>query len=372
MLPIQSVQVASVRRKGDRKTAVALWDAGSTLSFITFSLAHKLGIEGEPVDLEIVSVGGGTKKVNSQKYTVVVFDDNDQEVRIEVLGIERISTEIERIEISKVLNQFKTEEAMKVRRPECGDIDLLVGFQYAAYHPVKREELEHLLLMQNRFGFIIAGSHPDLKETTIKVVKHAVVLHAVATMEDFHSIESLGVTCSPKCGGCRCGKCQAGGQNMTLQEEREYEMIKKGLIFNEDSGRWLAKYPWSSDPKCLPDNRQFAYATMSSTEKRLQRNPLHAETYRGQMNDMLERKVARLVTKEELINYTGPKFYIAHHDVLSPHSKSTPMRVVFNSSARIKGHPSMNDLLAKGPCLLNQLLGILLRFRQGEIGFIGT
>lgn len=36
---------------------------------------------------------------------------------------------------------------------------------------------------------------------------------------------------------------------------------------------------------------------------------------------------------EELTNYTGPMHYIAHHEVLKPESKSTPVRIVFNSMA---------------------------------------
>ena len=145
---------------------------------------------------------------------------------------------------------------------------------------------------------------------------------------------------------------------MTLIAEKEYELIKCGLVFNHTTGRWLANYPWIKDPRCLPNNIHFAYATLRSTEKILSKDPLYAETYQKQIHDMLERKVARRVSDNELRNYTGPKFYISHHDVLSPQSVSTPMRVVFNSSARIKGGLSLNDCLAKGPCLLNQLLGI--------------
>ena len=245
-----------------------------------------------------------------------------------------------------------------------GSVGLLIGFSYAAYQPVKIEGVGHLLLMRNRFGSIIAGSHPTIKETTRKVVKHAIVLHSLGNFEEFQSIESLGVVCSPKCGGCRCGTCQTGGKDMTIVEEKEYEMIRSGLSFNQATGKWLANYPWIVDPNCLPDNMHFAYATLMSTEKRLAKNPLYAETYQDQIGDMLKREVARRISDHELQEYTGAKFYISHHDVMSPRSVSTPMRVVFNSSARIKGGISLNDCLAKGPCLLNELLGILMRFRQ--------
>ena len=348
-----------------------MWDPGSTLSFITFRLAKELELEGVPIDLEICTVGGAVTDISSMKYSIVVFDTNGQDVRIEVLGIEKISTDIELIDMDGVKQLFVSDEAVKAQRPRAGTVELLIGFSYAAYHPVKVEGVGHLLLMKNRFGNIIAGSHPTLQETTRKLVKHAIVLHTEMRIEEFHSIESLGVTCYPKCGGCRCGKCHTGGKDMTLVEEKEYELIKRGLLFSHATGRWLANYPWIMDPKCLPNNVQFAYATLMSTEKRLRRDKLYAETYQKQINDMLDRNVARQVTEQELKRYSGPKFYIAHHDVLSPRSISTPMRVVFNSSARMKGGLSLNDCLAKGPCLLNELLGILLRFREERFAFIG-
>ena len=88
------------------------------------------------------------------------------------------------------------------------------------------------------------------------------------------------------------------------------------------------------------------------------------------MNDLIERGVARKVRKEELEAYTGPKFFITHHAVMKPDSKSTPCRLVFDSSHKYQGS-SLNDFLAKGPAFLNQLFGILIRFREGRVGYIG-
>jgi len=84
---------------------------------------------------------------------------------------------------------------------------------------------------------------------------------------------------------------------------------------------------------------------------------------------MMARNVARKLSKDELANYTGPTHYIAHHEVLKPESKSTPVRIVFNSSANYMGHV-LNGYWAKGPDLLNNL-SVLIRFRENKVAFIG-
>ena len=107
-----------------------------------------------------------------------------------------------------------------------------------------------------------------------------------------------------------------------------------------------------------------------STEKRLAKNEEHTKVYQKQIEDMIEREVARKLSETELENYKGPIHYISHHEVLKPDSKSTPVRIVFNSSARYMGH-MLNDYWAKGPHLLNDLLGVLIRFRENDIAMIG-
>ena len=105
-----------------------------------------------------------------------------------------------------------------------------------------------------------------------------------------------------------------------------------------------------------------------STEKRLAKNAKHA--YQKQIDNMIEREVARKLSRKELETYNGPIHYISHHEVLKPESKTTPVRIVFNSSARYMGH-ALNDYWAKGPHLLIDLLGVLMRFRENSIVLIG-
>ena len=107
-----------------------------------------------------------------------------------------------------------------------------------------------------------------------------------------------------------------------------------------------------------------------STEKRLAKHEEHAKVYQKQIEDMIEREVVRKLSQTELENYKGPIHYISHHKVLKSDSKSTPVRIVFNSSARYMGHV-VNDYWAKGPHLVNDLLGVLIRFRENNIAMIG-
>jgi hypothetical protein len=88
LLQLQTIKVANPKRKGSAICAASMWDPGSTISFITFSLAKELGIEGVPIELEICTVGGMITKVNSRKYSIYLIDTNGQDVQIEVLGID--------------------------------------------------------------------------------------------------------------------------------------------------------------------------------------------------------------------------------------------------------------------------------------------
>ena len=79
---------------------------------------------------------------------------------------------------------------------------------------------------------------------------------------------------------------------------------------------------------------------------------------------------SRKLSKQELEEYKAPIHYISNHEVLRPESKSTPVRIVFNSSAIFRGH-RLNDYWKEGPDLLNDLFGVVLRFRENEVAFIG-
>ncbi|CAB4025011.1 Hypothetical predicted protein [Paramuricea clavata] len=106
------------------------------------------------------------------------------------------------------LSITKGVSAEEVARPT-GPFDLLIGYEYAGFHPQLERRNGHLLLLKNQFGKCIGGKHPSIKEihpTSELTSARANHVNAI-NVEDIYNIEGLGVACSPCCGGCKCGKC---------------------------------------------------------------------------------------------------------------------------------------------------------------------
>ena len=80
----------------------------------------------------------------------------------------------------------------------------------------------------------------------------------------------------------------------------------------------------------------------------------------------MDKGYVRKVPRNELLSTKAePQWYLPHHPVLNP-NKPEKVSQVCNAALKYKG-VALNDLLMTGPDLLNNLIGVLMRFRQGRI-----
>ncbi|XP_071948741.1 uncharacterized protein [Antedon mediterranea] len=352
----------SVITKGGTKVN-AMFDTASTSSVILADVAEKLKLKGKPLTVSVTKFGGETEQIETFSYTLPLKTKYNGYIKIEVFGMPRITNRLLPQDTEKLADIFKVEKHL-IERPT-GAVELLIGADNASLFPnILRTEGE-LALCEGTFGVMVFGKHPvcrsESNATNLTYIEKQV-------SSQFLDIESMGVACNPKCGSCKCGNCPIGSKRFTLKEERELNLIDEGLSYSD--GKWTAKYPWIRDPKDLPDNRLVAEAKLRATEKRLQKNEKYAECYASQIDDMLQRKVARKLSDSEMRSYKGPVHYISHHGIAKPDSKSTPLRIVFNSSANYKGHV-LNEYWAKGPDVNNNLLAVLFRFRREQVALVG-
>ena len=87
------------------------------------------------------------------------------------------------------------------------------------------------------------------------------------------------------------------------------------------------------------------------------------------MSSIIAKGFARKVPSHLIPAKTGQVWYIPHHGVYHA-KKPNKIRVVFDCSARFGG-TSLNDKLLQGPDLTNRLVGVLTRFREEPIAFMG-
>ena len=91
--------------------------------------------------------------------------------------------------------------------------------------------------------------------------------------------------------------------------------------------------------------------------------------YKSQINDYITSGQAKLLSPEEKNNTSFIANYIPHHGVLNI-NKPDRVRVVFDASAKIN-KTCLSDNLLRVIDLLNNLVSVITKFRNGKYGIIG-
>lgn len=138
-----------------------------------------------------------------------------------------------------------------------------------------------------------------------------------------------------------------------------------------DEGRFVVPLPFVDldNKPTFSNSREIALRRFSSVERRLQLNPEYKKAYVSFMEDYTAR--GHLEEVEPPSTKDGKFYYIPHHGILRPDSVSTPMRVVFDASAKDAFGVSLNNTLLPGPKLQTNIFDLLLRFRWHAVVFTG-
>ena len=143
--------------------------------------AKGLKLRRKNVQLSVIIVGGQIERISSCLYTLPLVDKDNAVTNVKVYGIENISPGPQDDDCSSVLHMFKGVDLRDVQRPT-GEIDALIGFNYASLHPIMIQSSDILILMVNRIGICLAGSSYKLKGTQ-KLVANSVEIHHVVSNE---------------------------------------------------------------------------------------------------------------------------------------------------------------------------------------------
>nr|CAD2205971.1 unnamed protein product [Meloidogyne enterolobii] len=130
--------------------------------------------------------------------------------------------------------------------------------------------------------------------------------------------------------------------------------------------RYQVALPFKSEPKqiSLPSNFGLAWGRLRSTLNSLNKNPENLAKYNAIIKEQLDLGIIEPV--KNIKEFSPPLHYLPHQPVIR--LDKNKMRIVYDGSAReSKNSPSLNDTLYPGPLLMNELIGVLLRFRLPKI-----
>ena len=333
-----------------------LLDSGAKTSLIRLSLVEEMNLKGKDVTVIIGKVGGDEEQLKTKLFRIRVKSLERNSVHTVIaVGIPCISEDISEIKLRDVAKRLGLSKA-KLHRG-CGPVDILVRIDHPVLHTRETKEAQNLVARNSPLGWVIFGISPG-SESQVNKVYH-VKFSSPVDITDFWKTESMGVDEKP------CA-CEAGKLSQIKREEAKIIEDSREKV----GGQWLIPYPWKRDPKSLPDNKVQAVKQSQATERRLVKSPEIAKAYQEQVVEMNELKFACKLSDVEMKDHKGPVHYVSDHEVLRPEKKSTPIRIVFNSSTNFKGH-CLNDCWMKGPDLLNSLFIVILRFRENAVAISG-
>lgn len=147
-------------------------------------------------------------------------------------------------------------------------------------------------------------------------------------------------------------------------DDKLWEDRVKSTINKTPDGKFEIGLPFRSLSPSMPNNYYQALGCLKNLKKRFISNHSLHEDYNSFVQKMICKGYLELVPENEIYVQPGKVWFLVHHSVY--HKRKNKIRVVFDCSLKNNG-VSLNDMLLKGPDLTNNLVGVLLRFREERI-----
>ena len=408
MLQLQWVSVKTIQLPTTVQ-CLTFWDNGATIALVRESFATRLGLRGTQCSQWIQTAGRQFEKWDTTAYFISLVDRQGNVHKIVAYSITVITSSVEAVQVDGLVHHFSKigVPGQSLARPH-GEVDLLVGLQYAALHPRCISVVGQLRLLTSQFGsgYLLDGHHPALPSAPVYVNstahKYCHSIEVLSSSEvykvnlikgskvtskhtpmflgeededimpfkagnkkmDFLEAEQLGTYLPKRCSPCQsCPRCSIRGQKMSRRDQAQLKAIEDGIEFDRVKKKCTANYPYIRDPTVLTDNYEQARKIQAGIESQIIRKG-QLEKYNEQLEDAVKRGLIVKLSQQDLESWDGLVNYITHHAVLKPGSTTTPVRVVSNSSLDNNwSGVSYNDCLAKGPNSLTPLLEVLTTWR---------
>lgn len=350
-LKIMPVKVTGPAGKID---TFALLDDGSTVTLIDDHIADKVGLQG-PVDpLRIEAINEmKTAETASRRVSLTLRGPNNREERIQARTVRNLRVSPQEVTKQQLLECEHLRDMQDILAYANAKPGILIGqdnWHLLLATKTKKGNKNQPVASLTPLGWVLHGSYTRTLGRDFHRVHHLAEqekedeLHEM--MKQYFAMDALCIT--PK-------------KPQSDPEEQALRILEKNTSRTED-GRFQTGLLWRKEDVVFPNNYENSLKRLINIEKKIDRDPALKIKYTEQMEALVVKGYAEPAPEQK---NPGKTWYLPHFAVINP-MKPDKLRVVHDAAAKTRG-VALNDMLLKGPDLLQSLPGVVMRFRQHNI-----
>ncbi|XP_018301273.1 uncharacterized protein, partial [Mycetomoellerius zeteki] len=336
--------------QGKSHTCRALLDNGSQLNFITETLANKLQLKQQHLNIAISGVAQGGINARRSVNILLQSKHNSYRERMDCVILHKITQNLSQEFVD--ISQLKIPSNISLADPHFNipdNIDLLIGaevfWQLLCIGQIKPCRA-HPTIQKTKLGWIISGQILNNSQLNENRTCH------LFTMDDLNNTIS------------KFWQIENNYCNDTFTRSPEERKCETHFLQNttrNSDGRYIVKLPIKEDSiSQLGNSKEIAKRRFYALEGRLAKQP---DTYIAYRNFMNEYQSLNHIQEIKDITDDRSCNYLPHHAVFKETSATTKTRVVFDASCKTDSGKCLNDMLLVGPTIQQDLFAILARFR---------
>lgn len=325
-----------------------LIDSASQCNFITNKCCQKLGLPISKAYTSVTGIGNGSKQVRGQTHLTFSSQVNPAiKYHMKALIIDKITDELPTCMVdSNVYKQFGNLRLADDNFGIPGEIHGMIGAELVPHilDGTKFTGPDMPVAINSSLGFIIMGKARS-KQLVTNLQTYCCVNSSEnieTLLQKFWELDEI-----------------AAEMPIKSSEDSECEKLFTSSVKRETDGRYIVSLPFKVYPPNLGDSYSIAFRRFCALERKFVSCPVYKEKYAAVIQDYLDQGHMMLVPPGIA---KSPGYYIPHHGVTKD-SASTPLRVVFDASAKTDLRVSLNDTLYTGEKLQTDVFTILINFR---------
>nr|CAH8842548.1 unnamed protein product [Trichobilharzia regenti] len=326
----------------------AFLDNGSDATLLLSHVARQIGLEGVNTLMQVTSFCGTTSQNSSKVDFEVESLTGDYKTRVKsAYTVESLPVKRPKTPSNEQMKKWPHLAEIPFLDVECKQVSLLIGTNVPEAHWVLEQRIgksNQPFASLSVFGWYLLGSGNEYKEAT-----------SIFCLEESESVENKLLR-----------MIEAEFQDKHSCERSSSEIDKEVLKATDReirlrNGHYEVPLTWKEDWRRLPPNRSEAERRLDSLQKKLRKDESLLKSY----NQILTDHELKCCISRVPDDFSKKRRFIPHHPVINPR-KPGKIRVVFDCAFKCKGM-SLNDCLYSGPDLIDDLAGVLLRFRKHRV-----